>query len=150
MHRSGQKTGAGSAHLVDMHTCACKHVHMSRANHKAVELPLGRTAAQEVARLMGALSTASRVQILARLMNGPCSVGELSAEVEMEQPAVSHQLRVLRDLGFVVGNRSGRHVVYGLFDSHVAALIAEALRHIDHVATDGPTATARVREEMEM
>jgi hypothetical protein len=46
----------------------------------------------------------------------------------------------------VVGNRSGRHVVYGLFDSHVAALIAEALRHIDHVATDGPT---RIRE-MEM
>ena len=54
----------------------------------------------------------------------------------MEQPAVSHQLRVLRDLGLVIGNRSGRNVVYGLFDSHVASLIDEALRHIDHVATD--------------
>ena len=51
----------------------------------------------------------------------------------MEQPAVSHQLRVLRDLGLVVGTRSGRSVVYGLFDSHVASLIDEALRHIDHV-----------------
>ena len=120
---------------------------MSSTNHKAVELPLGRVAAQEVARLMGALSTASRVQILARLMKGPCSVGELSSEVEMEQPAVSHQLRILRDLGLVIGNRQGRHVVYGLFDSHVAALIAEALRHIDHVATEG--ATPR-RREMEL
>jgi DNA-binding transcriptional ArsR family regulator len=55
----------------------------------------------------------------------------------MEQPAVSHQLRVLRDLGLVVGNRNGRHVVYDLFDSHVAALIDEALRHIEHVAHDG-------------
>jgi hypothetical protein len=38
-------------------------------------------------------------------------------------------------------------VVYGLFDSHVAALIAEALRHIDHVATAGSTSRGR---EMEM
>lgn len=122
----------------DMYACARKHAGMSSTNHKAVELPLGRVAAQEVARLMGALSTASRVQILARLMQGPCSVGELSSEAEMEQPAVSHQLRILRDMGLVIGNRQGRHVVYRLFDSHVAALIAEALRHIDHVATDGP------------
>jgi DNA-binding transcriptional ArsR family regulator len=55
----------------------------------------------------------------------------------MEQPAVSHQLRVLRDLGLVVGDRSGRSVVYGLFDSHVASLIDEALRHIDHVTARG-------------
>ena len=122
-------------------------MHMSSANHRAVELPLGRVAAQEVARLMGALSTASRVQILARLTKGPCSVGELSSEVEMEQPAVSHQLRILRDLGLVAGNRRGRHVVYGLFDSHVAALIAEALRHIDHVATAGSTSRGREMEK---
>lgn len=107
---------------------------MGKTNHSFAESPLSLGAAQEVARLMGALSTASRVRILARLRNGACSVGELSAVVEMEQPAVSHQLRVLRDLGFVVGNRCGRHVVYGLFDSHVAALLDEALRHIDHVA----------------
>jgi DNA-binding transcriptional ArsR family regulator len=82
---------------------------------------------------MGALSTASRVRILARLRVSPCAVGELSAELEMEQPAVSHQRRVLRDLGLVVGDRNGRSVVYGLFDSHVASLIDETLRHIDHV-----------------
>jgi DNA-binding transcriptional ArsR family regulator len=111
---------------------------MGNANHEAAtKRLLTRNTAQEVARLMGALSTASRVQILARLRTGPCSVGELSTEIEMEQPAVSHQLRILRDLGLVVGNRSGRQVVYGLFDSHVAALIDEALRHIDHLTTNG-------------
>jgi DNA-binding transcriptional ArsR family regulator len=100
-----------------------------------------QAAAQEVARLMGALSTASRVRILARLRVGECPVGELSTELEMEQPAVSHQLRVLRDLGLVVGTRSGRQIVYGLFDSHVASLLDEALRHIDHVTNDdlGPS-----------
>lgn len=109
---------------------------MGQTNHPEVRSPISQSAAQDVARLMGALSTASRVRILARLRVGQCPVGELSAELGMEQPAVSHQLRVLRDLGLVVGNRSGRNVVYGLFDSHVASLLDEALRHIDHVAAD--------------
>jgi DNA-binding transcriptional ArsR family regulator len=126
-----------------MYLCVCKHAYMGEPNHSGIRSPLSQTTAQEVARLMGALSTASRVRILARLRAGACPVGELSAELEMEQPAVSHQLRVLRDLGLVIGNRSGRNVVYGLFDSHVASLIDEALRHIDHVATDDDLGRAR-------
>jgi DNA-binding transcriptional ArsR family regulator len=106
---------------------------MGEPNHSAVPTTLSPRAAQDIARLMGALGTASRVRILARLRVGACAVGDLSAELEMEQPAISHQLRVLRDLGLVVGTRSGRSVIYGLFDSHVASLIDEALRHIDHV-----------------
>jgi ArsR family transcriptional regulator, nickel/cobalt-responsive transcriptional repressor len=117
-----------------MHTCACEHTYMGDSDHPTIDIPLTQGSAQEIARLMGALATASRVRILARLRAGSCTVGDLSAEVEMEQPAVSHQLRILRDLGFVVGNRSGRHVVYGLFDSHVAALLDEAIRHIDHLS----------------
>jgi ArsR family transcriptional regulator, nickel/cobalt-responsive transcriptional repressor len=137
-----------------MNTCACKHLFMSEADHSTAEGPLSRAAAHDVARLMGALSTSSRVRILSRLRSGACPVGELSTELEMEQPAVSHQLRVLRDLGLVVGNRRGRQVVYGLFDSHVASLLDEALRHIDHVATGGlghgaRTPTSRNRQEKE-
>jgi DNA-binding transcriptional ArsR family regulator len=100
--------------------------------------------ARHVARVMSALATPSRVRILARLREGPCTVGELALGVEMEQPAVSHQLRVLRDLGLILGTRSGRHVIYGLHDSHVASLLDEALRHIEHLrsgaaATPHPT-----------
>jgi ArsR family transcriptional regulator, nickel/cobalt-responsive transcriptional repressor len=85
---------------------------------------------------MGALGTASRVRILARLRVSACAVGDLSDELGMEQPAISQQLRVLRDLGLVVGTRNGRSIIYGLFDSHVASLIDEALRHIDHVTAE--------------
>jgi DNA-binding transcriptional ArsR family regulator len=118
-----------------IYVCACEHVYMGTTNHSSASRPLSQAAAQDVARLMGALSTASRVRILSRLRTGECPVGELSADLEMEQPAVSHQLRVLRDLGLVVGTRTGRQVVYGLFDSHVASLLDEALRHIDHVTS---------------
>lgn len=85
---------------------------------------------------MAGLGTASRVQILGRLREGPCSVGELTAAVEMAQSAVSHQLRILRDLNLVVGVRSGRQTIYGLYDPHVAVLLDEALRHIEHLHED--------------
>jgi ArsR family transcriptional regulator, nickel/cobalt-responsive transcriptional repressor len=96
-----------------------------------------------VARVMSALSTPSRVRILARLREGESTVGDLAAAVQMEQPAVSHQLRILRDLGLVLGSRTGRHVIYGLYDPHVASLLDEALRHIEHLragAADPPRA----------
>jgi len=95
--------------------------------------PVTADDARHVARVMSALATPSRVRILGRLRESPCSVGELALAVEMEQPAVSHQLRILRDLGLVLGSRTGRHVIYGLHDSHVAALLGEALRHIEHL-----------------
>jgi DNA-binding transcriptional ArsR family regulator len=82
---------------------------------------------------MQALATPSRVRILARLREGGCSVNELAEAVEMEPSAVSHQLRLLRHLGLVIGERSGRTVVYALHDSHVADLIDQAVWHVEHV-----------------
>jgi DNA-binding transcriptional ArsR family regulator len=82
---------------------------------------------------MQALAAPSRLRILGRLRTGPCSVGELAEAVRMEQSAVSHQLRVLRHLRLVVGERAGRRVVYALHDSHVAVLLDEATYHIEHV-----------------
>ena len=93
--------------------------------------------AEYVARVMGALATPSRVRILARLRAGSCTVTELTGAVAMEQPAVSHQLRVLRDLNLVRGVREGRHTVYELCDHHVAGLLDETLRHIEHLRHPG-------------
>jgi DNA-binding transcriptional ArsR family regulator len=106
---------------------------MGQAHGVSSSTPVSATDARHVARVMGALATPSRVRILGRLREGPCTVGELTAAVQMEQPAVSHQLRILRDLGLVTGSRNGRHVTYGLYDPHVASLLDEALRHIEHL-----------------
>ena len=89
--------------------------------------------AADIATAMQALAAPSRVLILGRLRAGPWSVGELAREVGMTQPAVSQQLRVLRHLGLVVGVRRGRHVVYELHDDHVAALVDEAVHHVEHL-----------------
>jgi DNA-binding transcriptional ArsR family regulator len=89
--------------------------------------------ARTVAETMQALATPSRVRILSRLGAGPCSVSELTRDVEMEQSAVSQQLRVLRHLGLVVGERQGRSIIYALHDDHVGVLLAEAVSHTEHL-----------------
>lgn len=88
--------------------------------------------ARTVAETMQALATPSRLLILSQLRQGPCSVGDLVEAVGMERSAVSHQLRYLRHLGLVVGDRHGRSVIYQLYDQHVAALLDEAVYHIEH------------------
>ena len=86
-----------------------------------------------VADTMQALAAPSRVRILGRLHAGPCSVNELAEAIGMESSAVSHQLRVLRHLGLVVGRRDGRRVVYDLYDDHVGELLEQAISHVEHV-----------------
>lgn len=94
--------------------------------------PIDGPLAQAVAERMQMLASPSRVQILGRLKAASCSVGELAEAVGMEPSAVSHQLRTLRHLGFVVGERRGRRVVYGLHDDHVAELLDQAVFHVEH------------------
>ena len=72
---------------------------MGHAHGVSSSTPVSAEDAHHVARVMSALSTPSRVRILARLREGESTVGDLAAAVQMEQPAVSHQLRILRDLG---------------------------------------------------
>ena len=94
---------------------------------------LDAATAREVAETMQALATPSRVRILGRLRGSACSVGELAEAVGMERSAVSQQLRVLRHLGLVIGERRGRSIIYALHDSHVADLLDQAVFHIEHV-----------------
>jgi DNA-binding transcriptional ArsR family regulator len=94
---------------------------------------LDATGAAKVATTLQALATPSRLLILARLREGALPATELAAEVGMEQSACSHQLRLLRNLGLVVGERRGRSVVYTLYDHHVAELLDQAVYHVEHL-----------------
>ena len=102
-------------------------------------------AAASVAETMRALAAPSRVRILSRLGAGSCSVGQLARDVGMEQSAVSQQLRVLRHLGLVVGERDGRQTIYALHDEHVRSLLSEALSHTEHLRLG---LAARPREQV--
>lgn len=94
--------------------------------------------ARVVAERMQMLASPSRVQILGHLKQGPCSVGALADAVGMESSAVSHQLRSLRHLGLVVGERRGKQVFYALHDAHVAELLDQAIFHVQHLTLGRP------------
>lgn len=123
--------------IVDMFIRTCHYLFVAQTHGVAAATPITPHAAEQVARVMHALATPSRVRILGRLREAPANVGQLTAAVAMTQPAVSHQLRILRDSGFVVTRRDGRHTVYELFDDHVAVLLDEALRHVAHLHQAG-------------
>ena len=92
---------------------------------------------------MFALSTPSRVQILGCLLESAHSVGELTELLGMEQSAVSHQLRVLREHTLVKAEWQGRRRLYRLYDDHVSDLFEAALRHVEERARTPVTRPAR-------
>lgn len=102
-------------------------------NGKVTRATLDAATAKSVATTLQALATPSRLLILATLQAGPTRVGMLSQAVGMEQSAVSHQLRLLRNLGLVEGRREGRNIVYSLYDDHVSELIDQAVYHAEHL-----------------
>ena len=126
-----------------MHGYLCEDQRMGRGHEIDLAFLDGETA-RAVAETMQALATPSRVRILSRLSAGPCSVTDLAQAVEMGQPAVSQQLRLLRHLGLVVGTRNGRQIIYALHDDHVAELLAQAVSHADHLRL-GPAVHAGTR-----
>lgn len=121
------------------------HVILSCVSHRNTvpkDQHLDPAMAARVADTMQALATPSRVRILGSLRQGALSVGELADAIGMEQSAVSHQLRILRHLHLVVGQRHGRSIVYSLHDDHVAVLLGEAVSHVEHLKLGLSNATA--------
>lgn len=99
---------------------------------------LDAESAAHVATTLQALATPSRLLILSTLRQGARPVSELADTVGMEHSAVSHQLRLLRNLGLVTGVRTGRSIVYSLYDNHVAQLLDEAIYHSEHLRLGVP------------
>ncbi len=82
---------------------------------------------QQTAELFKALGDDTRVKILYYLLQTELCVCDLTVLVGTTQSAVSHQLRVLRNLRIVHGRKEGKRVVYSICNDHVRRLLEEAL-----------------------
>lgn len=105
---------------------------MGHSSEQHAPQVLDLTTAEAVASTMQAFATASRVRILGALRVEPRAVNDLAKVVEMDASTVSHQLRILRQLGLVTAQRTGRTALYSLHDAHVARLLDEAVGHLAH------------------
>lgn len=88
--------------------------------------------ALRVAGIFRVLSDPARLRAVAALAEREMCVHELARHLGMSQPAVSHHLRILRDMQLVRYRRAGRHAFYRLDDEHVRRLLHEALTHASH------------------
>jgi len=82
-----------------------------------------------------ALADPSRVRLISALLNGELCVYDLAALLGMSQSAVSHQLRLLRNLHLVKNRKTGRTVFYSLDDEHIRDLFQRGLDHYKHRPT---------------
>lgn len=82
---------------------------------------------RQTAELFKVLGDATRVKILYYLLKSELCVCDLTVLVGASQSAVSHQLRVLRNLRIVYGRKEGKQVIYSICDDHVRRLLEEAL-----------------------
>ena len=70
--------------------------------------------ALQIARFFQILADPTRVRLIQALADGCWCVSELVQALEMDQPAVSHQLKYLRRMDLVKWDKRGRHVYYTL------------------------------------
>lgn len=78
-----------------------------------------------------ALGDPARATILYALVHGELCVCDLAEVVGISESAVSHHLRVLRNLRLVSYRRRGRRVCYSLADEHIRTLLAQGLQHVE-------------------
>ena len=74
----------------------------------------------------------TRIKILYALYKGEMCVGDLVEALDMNQSAISHQLRILRQNDIVKFRKEGKGVIYSLDDDHVAILLEKGMEHIMH------------------
>ena len=79
-----------------------------------------------------ALADPTRVRILHALSHAELCVRDLALLLGMSESAVSHQLRMLRNLHIVRSRRDGKLVFYTLDDDHVIRLFQLSLEHVGH------------------
>lgn len=108
--------------------CHCRVIHETRVD-SAIETALTDGEVENVSALFKAMGDPSRLKILWALEQEEMCVCDLAAYLGISESAVSHQLRLLRQLHLVKNRREGPVLYYRLNDDHVSRLLIIAMEH---------------------
>lgn len=84
----------------------------------------------DLAELFKVFGDSTRIKILYVLLEAEMCVCDLAQLLNMTQPAISHQLRVLKQSQLVKYRREGKTVFYSLADGHVRTILSQGMEHI--------------------
>lgn len=73
----------------------------------------------------------TRIKILYVLSQSEMCVCDIATLLQMGQSAISHQLRVLKQMRLVNFRREGKTVFYRLADAHIETILAQGMEHIE-------------------
>lgn len=109
-------------------SCAGSEVNIENIKSKLIP----ETTAAQLADLFKALGDPTRVKMIHALVQSELCVHDLTEVLSMGQSAVSHQLRLLRNMRIVKRRKVGKTVFYSLDDDHVEQIFLLTLQHLKH------------------
>ena len=84
----------------------------------------------DLAELFKIFGDSTRVRILYLLLESEMCVCDIAQCLSMNQSAISHQLRVLKNADLIRFRREGKTVIYSLADDHVRMILSCGMEHI--------------------
>lgn len=112
-----------------MDVCTTKGIHLKTVRHVSNKMP-DTVELDELAELFKLFGDRTRIAILWALSESEMCVCDLCALLEMKQPAVSHQLKNLKQARVVKSRRDGKVIYYALDDDHIRKLLNLGMEHI--------------------
>lgn len=109
--------------------CQCRIVHEKQVE-QARKAALPPAEVDRLAHFFKAFADPTRLRILQALHLSEMCVCDLAAFLGVSESAVSHQLRLLRQMALVANRREGPVLYYRLADPHIEQLVLVALEHI--------------------
>ena len=83
-----------------------------------------------LAELFKVFGDSTRIKILYALFEAELCVCDIAQLLSVSQTAVSHQLRILKQMSLVKFRRDGKTIYYSLADDHVATIMNQGLEHV--------------------
>ncbi|MFU0831653.1 MAG: HTH arsR-type domain-containing protein [Oscillospiraceae bacterium] len=85
----------------------------------------------DLADLFKIFADSTRIKILYALLESELCVCDIAQMLEMNQSAISHQLRVLKQSKLVKYRRDGKTILYSLADGHVRTILDQGMEHVE-------------------
>jgi len=93
---------------------------------------IGDDEAVMLSELFKVLGDQTRVKIIFALSCFEMCVCDIAETINMTQSAVSHQLRIMRNMKLVKYRKEGKAVYYSLDDDHILQLFKQGMEHVRH------------------
>ena len=86
----------------------------------------------KIARFFALLADQTRVRLLSALAISPLCVTDLSKILQLNQTTVSHQLRLLRDVGIVETRRQGKLIQYKIANPKINEILLVGVEYLGY------------------